>query len=149
MSQDKQEYNKPLPMPYSVSQGFWEAARQHELRLQKCLQCGHLRYPPSPACLGCLSAEAEWAKLSGRGTVYTFTIYRHAFGRQWTDDVPYNVAIIELQEGPRMISNVVGCPLEEIEIGMPVEVVFQGITERFSLPKFRPVGSTFQPASEV
>ena len=146
MAQQKQEYDKPVPLPYSVSEGFWQAARRHELRLQKCLECGRFRYPPSPACSGCLSARAEWAKVSGRGTVYTFTIFRRAFGPEWTSDIPYNTALVELEEGPKMISNVVGCSLEEIEIGMPVEVVFEDVTEEVSLPKFKPLGTEFQPA---
>jgi uncharacterized OB-fold protein len=90
----------------------------------------------------CLSEENEWVPASGRGTVYTFSIVRHPFGRAWEALVPYVVGIIELAEGPRMVSNIVGIPPEEVEIGMDVEVLFEPISENITLPLFR-------PASEV
>lgn len=131
------EYNKPLPLPYADSKGYWEAAKKHELRLQKCSECGRLRFPPSPCCPECLSLNAEWTPVSGKGQVYTFTIFHHVFNPAFKDDVPYATCIIELQEGPRVLSNIVDCRPEEIYIGMPVEAVFEDVTSEITLPKFR------------
>jgi len=82
--------------------------------------------------------DAEWTKLSGKGKVYTFTIYRRAYHPAYKDDIPYVLAVIELDEGPRMESNVTGCPIEEVKIDMPVEVYFDDVAPGFAVPKFRP-----------
>ncbi len=134
-----QEYTKPLPGTDDENKPFWDYCKQHELRMQKCLQCGKFRYPVSPICPHCLHLESEWAKLSGKGWVYSFTIVRRSSHPGFTEDVPYTVAIIETEEGTRLISNVVGCKPEEVRVDMPVEVIFEDITEEFALPKFKPV----------
>lgn len=131
------EYKKPLPMPYADSKGYWEAAKNHELRVQKCSQCGHLRFPPSACCPKCLSLDHEWAKMSGKGEVYTFTVFHHVYGPEWASEVPYATCIIQLQEGPRILSNIVDCKPGEIYISMPVEVVFDNVTLEITLPKFK------------
>ena len=131
-------YEKPLPPVDEDTAPFWEYCKKHELRTQKCTQCGHLRYPPGIVCPKCHSMEAEWTKLSGKGKVYSFAIYHQLYHEAYSKDVPYNVATIHLDEGPRMLSNIVGCKLEDIKIDMPVEVCFEDITDEFALPKFKP-----------
>ena len=134
-----QGYSKPLPGTDEENKPFWNYCKQHELRMQKCLQCGKIRYPVSPICPHCLSMESEWVKLSGKGRVYSFAIIRRAPHPAFAGEVPYTVAIIETEEGPRLISNVIGCRPEDVQIDMPVEVVFEDITEEFALPKFKPL----------
>ena len=133
------EYQKPLPEINDENRPHWEAAKNRELVLQKCLDCGQFRYPPAPICPHCLSLNSEWAKVSGRGRVYTWTIFHQVYHPAFKDDVPYNVAVIKLEEGPQLLSNVVDCHNEDIYMDMPVEVVFEAVTEEVTLPKFRRV----------
>ncbi len=132
------DYNKPLPVIDGETQPFWEYCKKHELRMQKCQQCGYVRFPISTVCPKCSAMEFEWALLSGKGRVYSFTTYRVAYHPAFKDDIPYVVAIIQLTEGPRMESNIVGCRVEDVKIDMPVMVSFEDVTEQVSLPKFRP-----------
>jgi hypothetical protein len=128
---------KPLPRPSEDSAPYWEAAHRGELRMQACIDCGHVRFPPSLLCPRCLSENAEWKRLSGRGTVYSWIVVHQSQHPAFNGDTPYNVAIVELEEGPRMHSQVVDCPNDEIRIGMPVEVVFDRVNDEVTLPKFR------------
>jgi uncharacterized OB-fold protein len=113
------EWKKPLPEKDPVSGAFWSAAAEGRLLYQQCPSCGHRQFYPRALCTAC-GADPEWAEASGRGTVHTFTVVRQQGARAWRDEVPYVVAIIELEEGPRMMGNVTGCPVEEVTIGMPV-----------------------------
>ena len=131
-------YNKPLPVINGETQPFWQYCKKHELRMQKCKQCGHIRYPISIVCPQCSSIEAEWVLLGGNGTIYSFAIYRVAYHPAFKDDVPYVVAIIQLAEGPRMESNIIGCKVEDVKVEMPVTVYFDDVTDQIALPKFRP-----------
>jgi uncharacterized protein len=133
------EYLKPLPHPTPDSEPFWEACRRHSLEMQKCNACGQFWFPPGNRCVHCLSDAWDWKALSGKGSVVTFTVMRRAYHPGFSSDLPYTVAVIELQEGPRLISNVVDCAPEAVEIGMAVQVVFQDATPEASLPLFRPV----------
>lgn len=117
---------------------FWEAARDHELRMQRCESCGYVRWPPSPVCPECWEEAHEWAALSGEGEVNTWVVFHRSYFDDFDEDVPYNVAEIELDEGPRYLANIVECENEEIYRGMPVEVVFEDVTDEVTLPKFRP-----------
>ncbi len=132
------EYAKPLPTISERNRAFWEATRRGELRMQRCLACGHVRYPIGPVCTRCLSEETEWARLSGRGTVFATLVYHQVYNPAYRDDVPYNVALIQLEEGPRMFSNVVGVPPEQVRVGDPVEVVFDPVTDEVTIPRFLP-----------
>ncbi len=116
------------------TQPFWDGCARGELLLQRCSDCATLRHPPSPICPHCRSVRSEWIPASGRGTVYTFTVVRQALGKGWEPLVPYVVAVIELAEGPRLLTNVVNIPPEAVSIGMAVEVVFEG-----GLPLFQPL----------
>lgn len=132
-------YSKPLPVTDEDTKPFWDFCKAHELRVQKCGQCGKLHYPPSPICPHCLSMESEWVELSGKGQVYSFIIVRRRYHPGFAAEIPYTVAIIETDEGIRMLSNVIGCKPEEVSIGMPVQVAFEDVTPEFALPKFKPV----------
>ena len=132
------DYNKPLPLLNAETQPFWEYCKKHELRMQKCCNCGYIRYPISLVCPRCSSREAEWALLSGKGTVYSFTVYRVAYHPAFKDDIPYVVAIILLAEGPRMESNIIGRNVEDVRVEMPVTVSFEDVTDQVTLPKFKP-----------
>jgi len=133
-----EKYEKLLPRIDEMSRPYWEGAKRHELLLQKCQECGHYRYPPGETCPSCLSDKLEWVKVSGRGSVYTWTVFHQAYHPAYKDDIPYAVVAVELEEGPRIITNLVNCRIEDIKMGMPVEVVFDDVTEEVSLPKFRP-----------
>jgi uncharacterized protein len=132
-------YLKPLPIINAETKPYWEYCQKHELRMQKCTQCGHIRFPISILCPQCHSLDSQWEKLSGKGTIYSYTVYRVAYHPAFKDDIPYVVAIIHLDEGPRMESNIFGCKPEDVRIEMPVEVSFEDVTAEVSLPKFRPV----------
>ena len=130
---------KPLPYVDGDTRPFWEGCAKGELRLQRCLKCGAYRHPPSPICQDCLSPDHEWIATSGRGTVYTFVIVHRAFNPAWESEVPYVVAVIELAEGPHILSNVVDVSVNAVHIGMPVKVRFELASEEISLPKFAPL----------
>jgi uncharacterized OB-fold protein len=137
------EYTKPLPTPSPVSQPFWDAAKQHRLGFQRCRVCGtRVFYPrdfcPGPNCFGI--ATLDWVESSGKGWVYAHTISYQPAHPSFADDVPYVLAIIELEEGWRMNSNVINTPPDQVRIGMRVEVVWDDVTAEFSLPKFQPAG---------
>lgn len=129
---------KPLPKVDDLTRPFWEAARRHELLLQRCKQCGEYRYPPGFTCPECLSDDLEWVKASGRGTIYTWTVFHKVYHPAFAAEAPYPVIAVELDEGPRMITNIAGLKPEDLEIGMPVEVVFEEMSEEITLPRFRP-----------
>ncbi|MBI2867008.1 MAG: Zn-ribbon domain-containing OB-fold protein [Chloroflexi bacterium] len=129
---------KPLPKPTPLSEPYWRAAREHRLVAPRCRDCGQLFYP-GRLCPRCLGDSFEWPTLSGRGIVYSYTVIRQAAHPAFQPEVPYVFAIIELEEGLRIASNVVGCRPEDVRIGMEVEVVFEGITPDVTLPGFRPV----------
>ncbi len=135
------EIEKPLPQISSLTQPFWEAAANKRLIIQHCSNCEVFVWCPHPSCTECGSDQLEWRPVSGHGTVFSFTIIRHILerrGRGFENDVPYIVAWIDLDEGPRFCSNVVNCEIHKITIGMPVEVVFEATGGGISLPKFRP-----------
>jgi uncharacterized OB-fold protein len=93
--------------------------------------------PPGPVCTNCLSAEQDWVRLSGKGTIYSYGIYYQLWHPGFKGDIPYNVALVQLAEGPQIISQVVGCKNEELDCGLAVEVVFDDVTPEVALPKFR------------
>jgi len=135
------KYPKPLPRVDEESKGFWEACQRHELYVQRCGDCGLLRHYPRALCPSCLSDRTEWVRCSGKGTVYTFTVTHQNQAAGFRDELPYVMAYVELQEGLRLLTNIVGCAAEAVRIGMAVEVVFEDVTADVTLPKFRPVGA--------
>ena len=132
------EYRRPLPVPSPESAPFWEGCRKHELLLQRCTRCEQVTFLPTARCPRCLSPSLAWTKSSGRGTVYSFVVYRRAYHPGLKDQLPYVVALVELAEGPRLISNLVDCDPKSVRCDMSVEVVFDDATENVTLYKFRP-----------
>ena len=130
--------DKPLPAITEDGAPYWAACREGKLAVQQCSVCGHRRFPPSVVCPKCLAFEHVWTPLAGRGTIYSFIIVHRPQHPGFSNDAPYNVAIVELDEGIRMHTNVVGCANEDLRIGMPVEVVFEKRDDEITLPKFRP-----------
>ncbi len=130
------EYIKPLPKPTATSRPFWEAARKHELTLQRCGACGKFIYYPRDRCPYCFSDNLSWKRVSGRGTLYSYTVVHRASSRAFAD-APYVLAIVELDEGPRMTTNIVGPP-ENLKVGMPVVVFFDDVAPEHTLVKFKP-----------
>ena len=132
----------PHPAPGPDEAPFWDWCRRHHLRLQQCLDCGAFRYHPRPRCPGCTSAAHDWLPVRGRGVVYTYTVCHPPVLPAYADRVPYNAVVVQLDEGPFMVSNLIDCANEEIEVGMAVEVVFVDIDRDLTLPQFRPVRAT-------
>lgn len=131
-------YGKPLPKIYSDAREFREGCLEHELRIQKCGGCGHLRWPPAFLCPRCLSRDTQWVRASGRGTVYSYAVYHVAFDPAFKEDLPYVVALVALEEGPHLLTNLVGCDPGAVSCDMAVEVVWDDVTDSVSLPRFRP-----------
>jgi uncharacterized OB-fold protein len=133
---------KPQPNPGPASQPYWDACRRHELRIQRCRSCGDLVHYPKLRCprQGCGGSEFDWPLMSGKGTVYSFVVAERAFHPAFMPELPYVVAVIELAEGPRLMSSVVGVPPHDVRIGMEVEVVWDD-AGTYPLPKFRPIGA--------
>jgi hypothetical protein len=133
------DYAKPLPVPDEDSAPFWQACRAGELRMQHCNNCGAYRYPPANLCPDCGSGDTGWEKLSGRGRVFSWITITHPIPRAvYEQDVPYLVGLIDLEEGARMASNIIGCAPEDVSAGMEVDVVFEKVSEEVTLPKFKP-----------
>lgn len=136
---DDASYAKPLPVLDHLSTPFWEGCRAHELRLQRCRACGSLRFPAGPVCLKCRSAQTDWVAASGRGNVYSWIVVRHPVPADiYAAEVPYIVALVDLEEGVRMPTNLVDCEPEQVSAGMPVAVTFRAVTAAVTLPLFAP-----------
>lgn len=134
-------YDKPLPRVTPEDRPFWEAAKRHEFVLPHCKDCGHTWFPPYANCQNCLSFNREFIPASGRGKVWGVIEMMQPVIPSFAQDLPYNVVLIELEEGPRLFSNIVGLSAKEIPIDMEVEVVFEDVTDEFALPKFKAVGT--------
>ena len=106
--------------------------------MQRCTHCARLRYPAGVVCPGCLASEAQWQPLSGKGKVFSFVVFHRVYHPAWEGKVPYNVALIELDEGPIMLSNVVDIDNARLEVGCPVQVAFEAMGESLSIPVFKP-----------
>jgi uncharacterized OB-fold protein len=127
----------PLPQPDEHTQPFWDYCRRAELRAQRCTACGRLRHPPRALCSDCGSPDCEWLPLSGRGSIYSYIVTYQPVHPALQGLTPFNTVLIELEEGIRLTSNLVDCPPETIAIGLPVEVVFERVSDEITLPKFR------------
>lgn len=123
---------------------FWTGVERGELRIQKCGACGELRHPPGPMCPACHSVEREHVVASGRGAVHSHVVHHHPPVPGRTP--PYVVALVELEEGVRIVGNVIGCPPEDVRIGLPVELVFERMDDELTLPQWTPAGRTPEPA---
>jgi uncharacterized OB-fold protein len=133
--------HRPVPAVTPEMAPFWEAARRHELVVQRCLDCGAHRFPAREVCSRCLSRRVEWGRVAGTGRVFSIAIMHQAAHPWFAARVPYAVVVVELAEGARMLSTVAGVAPHAITIGMPVEVSFDDVTPEISLPVFRPAAA--------
>lgn len=141
MSESATEYRKPLPAMTGFAGEFYENCRRGELRFQRCTGCGRWRHVPRHRCGSCSSWDWEWAPSSGCGRVFSWTVVSRPMHPDFVEDVPYAPAIIEMDEGVRLVSWVVDCPPDELRKDMPVEVFFDAVTDEISLPRFRRAGT--------
>jgi uncharacterized protein len=128
-----------IPGMTELTAPYWDAAREGRLVVQECLECRHLWHPPLPACPGCHdSGTLGWREVSGTGIVYTYTVVRHPTHFAFADKIPYVIALVELAEGPRLVTGITGCPVQEVRAGMPVRAVFREVADGVTLPYFEP-----------
>ena len=135
--QEKAENKRTLPQPTPETQAYWDGTKAGELRVQRCDECAHTYSPPRPFCPKCASRKVTWIKASGRATLYSYVIH-HRPMPGFTP--PYSIAVVELEEGPRMMTNIVECPQtpEALQLDMPLQVTFVAISETITLPQFKP-----------
>jgi uncharacterized protein len=126
----------PIPVPTPESRPFWAAAREKRLVVPRCRSCGDAWFPPTLLCPSCGSAGHEWIEVSGRGTVFSFVVMHRVYHPAFADKVPYVVAVIELEEGPRLLSNVISISPGEIRCDMPVRVTFDECRGDMTIPQF-------------
>jgi len=130
-------YEKPLPKVTREDRAFWQAAKEGRLLLPRCLDCGHVWFPPYLSCPRCASARIEWTEASGRGVIWGRIEMHQAYLKSFADVMPYNVVQVQLAEGPMIFSNVEGAAWDDLAVGDSVEVVFEDVTDEIALPKFR------------
>ncbi|WP_072805858.1 Zn-ribbon domain-containing OB-fold protein [Rhodococcoides yunnanense] len=130
---------RPLPVIDEDSRPFWEATARHELRIQRCRDCGQHVFFPRLVCNHCYRMSLEWVEVTGTGTVHSFTIVRRAPHPAFEAKVPYVVALVDLAEGPRLLTTVETSDVDDVRIGQPVRVRFEDIAEGITLPTFEPV----------
>jgi uncharacterized OB-fold protein len=130
--------SKPIPHATGDLAPFFAAAKRCQLVVQRCASCGLLRFPARELCSRCWSRDAEWTAVSGRGEVYSFYWMHQLYHPGFAGEIPYAVVVVRLEEGPHVTSNVIGCSRGELRVGMPVEVVFEDLSDDVALPKFRP-----------
>ncbi len=131
-----EEWTQTLPQPDDVNRAYWSAAAEGRLIIQECRSCSHRQFYPRALCTQC-GDEPEWIDCTGRGTVHTFTIIRQMGMRPFREELPYVVAMIELEEGPLMMGNVTDCDPETVEIGAPVSVHFVRAADDVGIPYWR------------
>lgn len=132
------QYNKPLPKPTPWSKPFWDGCKKGKLLVQQCKSCQKYVFYPKLFCPFCLSEDLNWVEATGKGKIYTYTVVYSYQPTEFSEDVPYIVAVIDLEEGVRMMSNIVKCRPQEVKCDMDVEVVFEKVTDEVTLPKFIP-----------
>ncbi|HWW54217.1 MAG TPA: Zn-ribbon domain-containing OB-fold protein [Acidimicrobiales bacterium] len=130
-----------LPTPDPSTQAFWDGTKEGRLPIRRCLECGKAHFYPRPFCPYCWSERVEWEDASGRATLYTYSIVYVNDLPPFPERVPYVAAVVDLEEGPRMMTNVVDCPFEDLRMGMDLEVTFRKETDDVTLPVFRPAGA--------
>jgi uncharacterized OB-fold protein len=130
-------YQRPVPIPDEASKPFFDGARQRRLMVQRCSACGTMMWPAKPACINCLSPDVEWVQVSGKATLYSFVLMHQVYHPAFATEIPYNIAEVDLAEGLRIISNIVGCSNADLVIGMELEVTFEDVSDEVTVPKFR------------
>jgi uncharacterized protein len=130
---------KPIPQPDNVNRDYWAACARGELMVQECPDCGSRQFYPRALCTAC-GGEPRWLTTAGRGTIHTFTVIRQYGMPPFRDELPYVVAMVELEEGPLIMGNVTDCAVDDVRVGMPVEVHFSKIDDEVGIPFWRPTG---------
>ena len=130
---------KNFPVPTKETAAYWDGCRNHKLLIQQCTICGKYQFFPRIICTGCMSSQVEWVQSSGQGKVVSFTIMHRPISEAYAAEAPYVIALIKLDEGPTMMSNIVQLDPNKVFVGMKVEVVFEDWSEEISIPKFRPL----------
>jgi len=135
------EYNKPLPGMDGLTKEFYDFCKAEALHFQKCSSCGTFRHVPREMCAQCNSFEWQWAKSTGRGTIYSWVVINRALHPAFHDPnpeaVPMAPVVVEMEEGVRLLANMVDCPPDQLTMDMPVEVVYEAVTDEVTLPRFR------------
>ena len=129
---------KPIPESDELWQPFFDGARNGTLMVQRCQACESHLAPGTARCTECWSESLAWVQASGQGTLFSYSIVHHIGHPGFRDEVPYVIAVVELEEGPRLDTNIVRGDDTELKVGIPVEVVFEALSEEISIPKFRP-----------
>jgi len=132
-----EDIRKIIPRPTAETRPYWDGCRDGRLLLQRCDGCGAYQFYPRLMCCHCNGDTLSWTRASGRGTVRSYTIVRRPVSRAYATETPYVVALIELAEGPTMMSNVVDCEPSDVTVGAAVDVLFEKWTDEISIPKFR------------
>ena len=130
---------RPIPEPDEASQPFFDATLRGELLLQRCGTCGRWTWPVKVRCIDCFADDLHWEAASGRGTLYSFTLVHQLVHPGFKGETPYNLAQVDLDEGVRIFTAIVGVPNDELAVGMRVEVVFIAASDRVAVPMFRPL----------
>lgn len=138
MTTDTERVLAPLPTPSVETEPFWAAVQERRLLMPVCDACGAVTFPPTVACLKCGGTAFTWTEMSGRGKVFSFVVYHRVYHPAFKDKVPYVLAIVELEEGPRIASNIVGIPPADVTCEMPVTVVYEEVRDGYLIPKFTP-----------
>ncbi len=133
-------WNKPLPTVAGETKAFWDSCRRGQLVIQYCEGCDEYQWYPRGICADCWGESVRWVQSSGRGTVWTYTVTYQNRTPGFAEMVPYVLALVELEEGVRMFTNIVECNPRDVYIGMPVEVTFQTATPQITIPYFKPAG---------
>src|ERR1700690_4014436 len=130
-----------LPVIEPESQPFWDAAKEGRLLIQRCEACGKAQHYPRPFCASCWSDRVQWEEASGRGRIYTYSVVYMKDLPPFADRLPYVAAAVDLDEGPRIMTNIVGADPADLEVGAPVVVDFEVLTEEITAPVFRLAGA--------
>jgi uncharacterized OB-fold protein len=127
-----------LPIPDDYTRTWWDAAAERRLLIVRCAACGEAHYYPRPFCPRCGAEEVAWEEASGHATLYTWSVVHQNDLPPFRDKVPYVAAVVDLAEGPRMMTNVVGAEPSSLQVGMALRVDFEELDEGFHIPVFRP-----------
>jgi uncharacterized OB-fold protein len=130
---------RPVPTPDAATAPYWSAALEQRLVLPRCLDCNRYHFYPRTLCPHCGSARLEWSDCSGRGEVYSFTVVHRAPSPAFAAEVPYVVAVVKLDEGPHLMTNIVGCAPASVRVGAKVRVAFRRVSDSVTLPVFEPL----------
>ena len=135
------DWTKPMPTMSGETRPYWEACRRGQLLIQRCDNCNEYQFYPRGVCVACFTPNIKWVQSSGKGTVWTFTVTRQNRAPGFAEDVPYVLALVELEEGVKMFTNIIDCPPQDVRIGMPVEVTFRRASDQMTVPYFKPASA--------